>query len=145
MKQKEQASRRVSRIVCCLFALVTAATATMITADAAGNIRGEDFSLSISQYQVENSTSQRDKLDATSVYMRVDSKSGGIITRVYGADSSSSSLVDCSMGHIYPANRGVTYMINNVYETGRHYAAIHAAKSSSPTAGISGVWSPDSV
>ena len=137
--------RLASKIACSLFAVVTVATAGMITAGAAGNISDSNFSLSVNRLQYTDYTPRREKRDSTSVYMKVTSKSGGILTRVVGATDSVANLTDCSLGHVYASNLGVTYMITNVYETGKRYAAIRGDAGSSGTGGISGVWSPDSV
>lgn len=138
--------RTVSKVVCSLFALVTVATAGMITAGAAGNIEDKEFSLDINHLQSTDYTELRNKQDSTSVYMNVDSKVGAIITRVVAFDVENTvAYVDCSGGHIYPANLGVTYMINYVYENGYSLAAIRGDQSSTSNAGVTGVWSPDSV
>ncbi len=138
--------RPVSKVVCSLFALVAVATAGMITAGAAGNISDSTLELNINYLQSTDYTPIRNKLDSTSTYMWVDDKSGAIITRVVGSNQEDiSSFVDCSRGHIYPANLGVTYMINYVYENGYTWAAIRGDQSSTSNAGVTGEWSPDSV
>ncbi|MCI9413565.1 MAG: hypothetical protein HFJ79_00105 [Clostridiales bacterium] len=137
--------RLASKIACSLFAVVTVATAGMITAGAAGNISDSNFSLSINQYQYTDYTPRREKRDSTSVYMYVKSKVGSIRTHVVGATDSVANLTNCSLGYYYTPGTGVTYMINNVYETGKHYAAIRGDQGTTSTGGIDGVWSPDSV
>ena len=144
--------RLVSKIACSLFAVVTVATAGMLTAGAWSNITDTNFSFNFNSYYTSQFTPTRDKGDYTSTYMKVTQKGGGTPSaRVYGTNQAGGGSdyltggVDCSGGHIYPMNLGETWMINYVKENGYTYASIKGTPTTSVSAWASGVWSPDSV
>lgn len=138
-----------TRIIAIAAILMTVGTATLMTANAAGNIQNTDFEYTWTQEDDKwtDMTVGRAKWDYSSAMMAC--RTGpNYVAKVYAQYIDGSLYVDCSRGHSYAftANSS-TYMLNWVREEGFGLCAIGGELSSASNKNIpaTGFWSPDSI
>ena len=140
--------KRISRILCALFAIMAIGAAGMITASAGNSVR------SSGTYNFYNPGTQltpcRSKENSSSMYMACTSSLSSIdsyFARAYGSTRDTTDRYyyeDKSHGNQYTFTKGTSCtMLNWVYEDGFPYGLIGAGSSRQTYMGYS--WAPDNT
>lgn len=108
------------------------------------NNKDTGYNFKFSSKGATQGTTGRAKQDDSSVYVKVNSRSGNPI-RMYvdGALTNNGHWVDCTQGSHYANRTGEFNIYNSVFESNKRYARLTGwAYKGSGT--VMGVWSPDS-